>query len=76
MGELTPTQARLLELLDEIVLEERKARADALCDEVATLKKEVYALRRKLMTMTVQRDQWKESAARYRKSLLSTDSKV
>ena len=70
MDELTPTQARLLELLDEVVLEERKARAAARNEEVSTLKKEVYTLRRKLMTITVQRDQWKESSARYRNKLL------
>jgi hypothetical protein len=67
---MTPIQARLLELLDEVTVAERKARAAEHVEQITAFKKEIYTLRRKLMAITVQRDQWKESSARYRNKLL------
>jgi len=67
---MTPIQARLLELLDEVTVTERKAHTEAYAEQVTAFKKEIYTLRRKLTAMTVQRDQWKESSARYRNKLL------
>ena len=70
MNDLTPTQLRLLEVLEEAITLDREDQDLVTKQALQMRTSELYVMRRKFTAMTVQRDEWKERAARYRKQFL------